>query len=172
MKVTAQRTAYIGVGITLSLMLSYVETLLPLSIGIPGAKIGLPNILTLFLLYKTGVKDTVIVSVIRIILIGFLFGNLFLIAYSFSGFVFAIVTMALLKKFNVFDMYGVSVSGAVMHNMGQLFTAFLITNEAVFVYFPMLLLAGVVAGLAIGITAAVIYKKTERFSLFSNSRKH
>lgn len=164
MKTPARTTAYIAATTALAIVLSYVETLIPINLGVPGAKLGLPNIVTLFLLYNSGLPLTCAVSVLRIVLTGFMFGNVSAIIYSLAGFVFSVITMYFLKRSKLFDMNGVSVGGAVMHNMGQLLIAAAVTNSSVFTYLPFLVLAGIGAGIVVGIIGAIIYKRISQFN--------
>ena len=146
-----RKIAYLGVFLALALILSYVESLIPFYFGIPGVKLGLTNLIVVVMLYCTGTKEAFGVSVARILLAGFLFGNLFSILYSLAGGVLSFIVMCLLKKTGRFHVISVSVTGGISHNIGQLIIAMLIVNNAsVFVYTPALLVAGVAAGVVIG----------------------
>ena len=117
------KIAYWGVFLALALVCSYVETLIPISFGIPGVKLGLTNIVVILMMYSVGEKDALLVSVLRIILAGFLFGNAFSIIYSLAGGMLSYIVMLLLKKTNKFKILSVSVSGGISHNIGQLIIA-------------------------------------------------
>ena len=93
-----RKIAYLGVFLALALILSYVESLIPFYFGIPGVKLGLTNLIVVVMLYCTGTKEAFGVSVARILLAGFLFGNLFSILYSLAGGVLSFIVMCLLKK--------------------------------------------------------------------------
>ncbi len=140
----------------LGLAFSYLESLIPIPLGVPGAKPGLPNIVTVTLLYTFGPADAVLVSLARIILSGFMFGNLFAILYSMAGFVLSFLSMLALKKTGRFGMTGVSAVGGVMHNVGQLLTAVLLTDGSVFAYLPVLVAAGTLAGIVVGAASGII----------------
>ncbi|MDO4438852.1 MAG: Gx transporter family protein [Eubacteriales bacterium] len=161
-RVPAKRIASYGLMTALALVLSYVEAILPLSLGVPGAKIGLPNIIIIAVLYYMGTKPAVYISVMRIFLSGFMFGNLFAIIYSLFGLVFSMVTMVILKKSNKFSMTGVSVAGGVMHNLGQLTVAALVAGPYVMSYFPMLIFTGVLAGVVIGLVGGLVSRRLWR----------
>ena len=92
------KIAYWGVFLALALVCSYVESLIPISFGIPGVKLGLTNIVVILMLYTIGAKDAILISVLRIILAGFMFGNAFSIIYSLAGGILSFVVMLLLKK--------------------------------------------------------------------------
>lgn len=159
------RAAYFGIFLSLALILSYIETLIPINFGIPGAKIGLTNLIIIIVLYKAGVKQAFVLSVCRIILAGFIFGNLFSIIYSLSGAVLSLLVMTLIKNSGKFSIVGISIAGGVFHNIGQLVIAMIIVETyQVGYYFPVLLISGTAAGAAIGITAHEILKRIENLN--------
>lgn len=154
------KAAYFGVFTALALIFSYVETLIPIHFGIPGIKLGLANLLIVIFLYKRNAKEALLLSVTRIILSGFMFANLFSILYSLSGGVLSLVVMAFLKKKGIFSVIGVSIAGGITHNLGQLIVAMLVVETyRVGYYFPVLLLAGVITGMLIGIVANEVLKR-------------
>ena len=146
-----QKTACLGLFSAVAIILGYVESLIPFYFGIPGVKLGLTNIVVVLMLYCVGTKEALAVSALRIVLSGFLFGNLFSILYSLAGAALSMTVMTLMLKNTSFSLIGVSVAGGVSHNIGQLIIAMLIVqNASVFVYAPALLVAGVAAGVVIG----------------------
>lgn len=154
-----KKVANYGVLVTLALVASYVETLIPISLGVPGAKIGLANLITIVALFLMGWKDAFAISIIRIVLAGFLFGNLFAIFYSLAGALLSLLIMMLLKKLE-FGTVAVSCAGGVAHNIGQIsFAALLVENSRLFYYLPVLLIAGVLAGIVIGIIGGELIKR-------------
>lgn len=152
-----KRTAKLGFLLALALILSYVESLIPFTFGIPGIKLGLPNLIVLLLLYggktsMTGARDALLVNCLRIVLSGFLFGSLFAILYAMAGAVFSFTAMVIAKRCRCFSMAGVSVLGGVFHNVGQTVVAILVVETyAVLYYLPVLIVAGVVTGAVLGI---------------------
>ena len=100
------KAAVFGVFTALALIFSYVELLIPVNFGIPGAKLGLANLVIVIVLYKTDWKEALLLSVVRIILAGFLFGNLFGILYSLAGGILSLAVMALLKRTGAFSVFG------------------------------------------------------------------
>lgn len=143
-----------GVFLALALICSYVESLIPISFGIPGVKLGLTNIVVVLMLYCIGAKEALAVSVCRIVLAGFLFGNLFSILYSLAGGLLSFLIMWAVKRTGKLGILPVSVCGGIFHNIGQLAVAALVVeNYNVFYYLPVLLLAGAATGLVIGIVA-------------------
>lgn len=152
-----RNTAYLGMYLALALICSYVESLIPFYFGVPGVKLGLTNIVVVLLLYTMGAKEAFGISVMRILLAGFLFGNPFSILYSLSGGILSFLVMYLLKKTEKLKVITVSVAGGLMHNMGQLLVAALVVeNYHVLYYLPVLLIAGFVTGFLIGILSQEI----------------
>ena len=107
------RVAYFGVFTALALIFSYVETLIPFHIGIPGVKLGLANLIIVIALYKMSLKETYLLSVVRVVLSGFIFGNYFSIIYSLAGGLLSLTVMALLRKRGGFSILGISIAGGV-----------------------------------------------------------
>ena len=154
------RVAYFGVFTSLALMFSYIETMIPIQFGVPGIKLGLANIMIVIMLYKSSAKEALLLSIVRIMLSGFLFGNLSSILYSIAGGVLSLGIMTLLKKQGGFSVIGVSVAGGVSHNVGQLIVAMLVVETyQVGYYFPVLLVAGVLTGLGIGVASQEVLKR-------------
>lgn len=152
-----KKTAYLGLFLALALVCSYIESLIPFYFGIPGVKLGLTNIVVLLMLYYAGAKEAVTVSVLRILLAGFMFGNMFSILYSLAGGLLSFFCMALLKRTGRFKIISISAAGGITHNLGQMIVAAaVVENLNLFYYFPVLLLAGVVTGILIGIAAQEI----------------
>lgn len=154
------KVAYWGVFTALALIFSFVESLVPIHFGIPGVKLGLANLVVITVLYQTGWRDALLISVVRIILAGFLFGNMFSIIYSLAGGVLSLLVMILLKKYCGFSMIGVSVAGGVSHNIGQLLLAMAVVETvSIGYYLPVLLIAGVITGFVIGMIASEVVKR-------------
>ena len=154
------RVAYFGVFTALALIFSYVETLIPVNLGIPGVKLGLANLIIVVALYKMRLSEAYLLSVVRILLAGFIFGNYFSIIYSLAGGLLSLTVMALLKKWGGFSLQGISIAGGVFHNIGQLIVAAVVVETfSVTYYFPVLLVAGLLTGLVIGIVAEMMHKR-------------
>ncbi|MGI6117373.1 MAG: Gx transporter family protein [Bilifractor sp.] len=150
----AQKVAWLAILIALALILSYVETLIPLNFGIPGIKLGLPNLVVVTGLCVLPAGEVLIISVARILLSGFLFGNMMSILYSFAGGMLSFLVMYLLLRFSRLSTMGVSIAGGVTHNIGQLLVAAaVVENIRLIYYLPALLVAGVLTGLLIGVLA-------------------
>ena len=142
-----RKPAFMGVFLALAMICSYIEMLIPFDFGIPGVKLGLTNIVVVLMLYSIGTKEAFCVSVIRIFLVGILFGNLI-------GGILSFLVMALLKKGNHLGCISVSVAGGIAHNIGQiLIAALVVSSHYVLYYFPVLLIAGLLTGFLIGLLA-------------------
>lgn len=160
------KVAYFGVFTALALIFSYVETLIPINFGIPGVKLGLANLIIVVALYKMRLRETYLLSVVRVLLSGFIFGNYFSIIYSLAGGLLSLTVMALLKKKDGFSVMGISIAGGVFHNIGQLVVAMLVVETfSVAYYVPVLLIAGMVTGLIIGIVANEMLKRLVNIQL-------
>lgn len=160
------KVAVFGVFTSLALILSYVELLIPINFGIPGMKLGLANLLVVILLYKGCPRDALLLSVIRILLSGLIFGNMFSILYSLGGGLLSLAVMVFLKKTGQFTVAGISIGGGASHNVGQLLVAmFVVQTYQVGYYLPVLLIAGVITGAVIGILSAEVLKRTQSIRL-------
>lgn len=160
MRVDTKKLAMMGLFTALAMIFGYVEAILPISIGIPGVKLGLANIVVVFALYRLKPLEAFWINVARIVLISFMFGNLSMMLYSLAGGILSFAAMTLLKKSGKFSIYGISVAGGVFHNVGQLVVAMIALETASMVYYgPVLLISGLVTGLLIGITANEVLKR-------------
>lgn len=154
------KVAYFGVFTTLALIFSYVETLIPIQFGIPGVKLGLANLIIVIALYRMKLSEAYLLSIVRVLLAGFIFGNYFSIIYSLAGGLLSLTVMALLRKKGGFSVIGVSIAGGVFHNIGQLIIASVIVETfSVMYYVPVLLISGLVTGLLIGIASDGMLKR-------------
>ena len=148
----ARRVALYGMLTALAFILSYVESLVPVTLGIPGVKLGLANLVVVIALYTLDLKGAFVISVVRIVLSGLTFGGLFSMLYSLAGGLLSFAVMAILSRKKLFGTVGVSVCGGVAHNIGQLLVAMAVLGtESVWYYFPVLLISGSVAGVLIGL---------------------
>ncbi len=162
------RFAMLGVLTAVALVLSYVESLLPpIWTAVPGIKMGLPNIITIILLYKLGVKDAAIVSLIRVLFSSFLlFGSGMMLIYSVVGAALSLTLMAVCKKLNLFSTVGVSVVGGVSHNLGQILVAIALFDTTQLGYYMIVLsITGTIAGVFIGVAGALLLKRLEKVKM-------
>ena len=160
----AKKVTFLGLSIALAMILSFVEHQIPALVAIPGIKVGLPNIVMVFLLYRVGWRETVTVSIIRIILVSMLFGNIQTMTFSIAGAVLSLLGMILLHKLKCFSCITVSITGGILHNVGQIIAAIFWTGTAqIAFYLPVLLISGTVAGTLIGILAGLMVKRMEKW---------
>ena len=146
-----------------ALILSYVESLFPLSVAVPGVKIGLPNLVIVFALCRLGAGSAARISLVRVAIVALLFGNVYSLIYSLAGAVLSLALMALLCKLPGLHTAGVSVAGAVMHNVAQIGAAMIILGtDRIIYYLPPLLVSGVVSGVLIGLLAALLIRRIPR----------
>ena len=152
----------LGVSTAASMVLSYVETLIPVPFAVPGIKLGLANLVALFLLVKLDWKAASIVTAIRVLLSALLFGSIASLAYSAAGAILSLLVMCILKRTCAFSPVGISIAGAVSHNTGQVLMAVVLLSTKEIVYWlPPLIVSGAVTGLAIGSVGAILVKKLD-----------
>lgn len=155
-----RKIAYLGLFSGAAILLGYVESLIPIFAAVPGMKLGLANLAILLVLYQYGLREAVAVQVVRILVIGFLFGNLFSIVFSMAGGMLSLLVMWILKRIGGFSMIGVSVAGGLAHNIGQIcMAAMVVENFQIFYYLPILMVSGVITGVLIGILSGEIRKR-------------
>ena len=152
----------LGLSVALALILSYGERLLPPLMAVPGVKVGLPNIVILFLLYRYGWREAGGVSLIRLLLSAALFTGFAAFFYGLAGAALSLAGSTMLKKSDRFSPLGVSVAGGVLHNLGQITLAALVLNSGyLFAYLPVLLLSGTVAGALVGLLSGILIRRAD-----------
>ena len=158
MKIKTKTLVFLSLFTAVAMVLSYIEAILPpIWSAVPGIKMGLPNIIIIFLLYRLSAKQAAAVSLVRILLSALLFGNAVTLLYSLAGAVLSLAVMAILKKIDRFSMIGVSVLGGVFHNLGQILMAMLILETAEIGYYMIILtVTGTIAGVLVGILGALL----------------
>ena len=150
--------------IAVAMILSYIESLVPAFVAVPGVKVGLSNIATVFALYALGWPYAICVSLVRVFLSALLFGNAVGLIYSLSGAALALVSMILLKKTDRFSSIGISVVGGVCHNIGQVAAACIVMETAAIAYYIIpLLLSGTIAGVVIGVAAGNLVERIKKY---------
>lgn len=161
-----KKTSELGFFLAVALILSYVESLIPITFGIPGIKLGLPNMIVVLLLFgqRYGAKEALLVNGMRIVLSGFMFSNLYAILYALAGAVFSYVSMLIGKRLRCFSVIGVSVLGGVFHNIGQAVVAMIVVETfAVSYYIPFLIVAGTITGAFLGLIVMEIIPYLDRY---------
>ena len=162
MRNNTKKLTMLAMMISFALILSYVESRVPAFVAIPGVKVGLANIAVIFVLYKMGTKSAIVISLVRVLVVSMLFGSAVSLIYSLMGAIFSLTVMVLLKKLTPLKEVTVSVSGGIMHNVGQIVAAsFLLETNVVVYYLPFLILSGTIAGIVIGAAAALLIKRVK-----------
>jgi len=163
-KERARNVALYGILIALAMVMSFVESLIPLPIPVPGVKLGLANLVTITGLYLVGIRGTICVTLLRVVLVGLTFGNPYSMIYGLSGAFCSLFVMAAAKKYDWFSQTGISILGGVFHNIGQVtFASVLVQTAGIYTYLPVLLVSGCIAGTLIGILGGIL---TERLTNF------
>lgn len=158
-----KKTAYLGVLCAAAIVLGYIESLFPVFVGVPGMKLGLPNLAIVLILYLYSWKEAMAVSVVRVLVIGFLFGNAFSIAFSLSGGILSLLCMEAARRYLKLSGTGVSMVGGVTHNLGQIVIAvFVVKNVRVAYYFSILAVSGLVTGILIGILSSELLRRVRK----------
>ncbi len=159
----AKKISFCALFAVLALSISYLERLIPPLVAIPGIKLGLANIIVLIAVYLFGMRYALLINLTRIGLSTLLFGDLNSLFYSLCGGLLSFAVICLLVKLRIFGIVGVSAAGGVMHNLGQLFAAWIsLSSGTVWRYFPILLLSGTITGIITGITSHILIKRLER----------
>lgn len=148
----SKRIAYASMLLAIGMIFSYIESIIPIQIGIPGVKLGLANLVILTGLYYLDTLQILLILTSRIILSGFMFGNLFSIIYSLSGGLLSFLIMYLVKNKLGLSMLNVSMIGGISHNIGQILVAIVVVKTiAIAYYLPILIVSGFCSGLIVGI---------------------
>lgn len=156
----SQRIARYALLTALAMVLSWLESMVPVTTAVPGVKLGLTNLVVIFALYRMSLRDAAVISGIRVLLVSMTFGNAYSFAYSLAGATLSLAVMALLKRTGRLSMLGVSVAGGVCHNVGQILVAMVVLETTGLAYYlPVLMVSGVVAGVCIGVVGAVVTKR-------------
>lgn len=151
--------------VALAFAFSYFESLIPFNFGIPGVKLGLANLVVVVALYIMKPPQAFAISVIRILLASVTFGNVYSLAYSLCGGILSFAVMLAVKKSKL-SIIGVSMLGGICHNVGQIMMAAIVMRTVRIVYyFPVLLIAGLVTGLLLGIVSKAVVNRFEKISL-------
>lgn len=160
-----RKMIYIGLLVSMSLVLHMFENMIPVPFITPGAKLGLANIITVIALYTLTDKEAFLVLVLRIVLSVMFGGSLSRLLYSLSGGVLSYLMMVVTKRLfkGKVSIIGVSCVGAVFHNVGQLFaSALIVQTMSVMLYLPVMSIAGIGTGIFVGITGEFAVKHLKK----------
>ena len=154
-----QKLARMGLFTALGTIFGYVESLLPVFAGMPGVKLGLANLSVLYILMRYSLKEAALVSALRILIVGAMFGNAFGI-YSLCGAALSLLCMNAAKTHTHASPRMISVLGGITHNIGQLLLAMWLAGRTTLLFYtPTLLLSGLVTGLVIGLLTEEVLKR-------------
>ena len=157
MNKTTKRLAFLAVSVTLAMILSFVESQIPPLSAVPGVKIGLPNIVIVFLLYKLGWREACGVSIVRVLLASLLFGSPVSFLYSIFGAILSLAVMIAVKKLLPLSAIGVSVLGGLFHNVGQILAAVIVMGTGAIAYYLVpLSVSGTLAGIVVGLLGGIV----------------
>ena len=156
-----QKMALLGVLTAGAIVIAILESFIP-SIGIPGVKLGLANIVILIILYELGIVEAIIVNLLRVLVAGLVRGTFLSMGFlmSLTGAVLSLGIMILfyllIKKFSII---GVSVIGSIFHVFGQILIAMLFLGTAyIFLYLPIIAISAIITGVFVGIVAKLIIR--------------
>ena len=162
-RISTKKIALCGVLTALAMIFSYIESVIPVPIPVPGIKLGVANIAVITILYVLGVKEAIVINLLRIVLTSLLFGNVNSFLFSISGAALSLTIMIIMKKLDFFSCIGVSVCGGVMHNIEQIIAAvFIMGSEAIVFYLPVLIVSGVFTGVVIGVVSGIVAKHVRK----------
>lgn len=159
-KRTTQKIALRGLLVAVAMVLSWVEAQVPVFFAVPGIKLGLTNLVVLVALYCLSEKDGMVINIVRIVLVGCTFGNMFSLVYSIAGGALSGFTMIVMKRLGRFDITAVSVAGGIMHNVGQILVAMVVLETSSLLYYlPVLWISGIAAGLLVGLAGKAVVRR-------------
>ena len=157
---STKRITYTGMFVAIAMVFSYLESMIPVNIAVPGIKLGLANMVTIVVMYRLRISDAWIVSLVRVVLSSLLFGNMTVMVYSMAGSMLSRLVMTLCRKKDLFGLLGTSILGGVSHNAGQIaMAALLMKSGNIMLYMPVLCISGTIAGVCIGLAGAVLVRK-------------
>lgn len=158
----AKKIALFGMMVALAFTFSYFESLIPLDFVVPGVKLGLANLVVVIALYLMKPSEAFSIAIIRIFLAGLTFGNVYSIAYSLCGGILSFLVMYLVRKTKL-SVIGVSMLGGICHNIGQIIVAAIVMGTSRIAYYlPVLLVAGLITGLLLGVISKLVIERFEK----------
>lgn len=167
MRNKTKRLTALALLVAVGMLLSFIESRIPPLVAVPGVKLGLANLATLFALYTLSAKDALTVSLVRVSLSSLLFGNVSSFLYALGGALLSLLVMLLLKNTGIFSEVAVSAVGGVAHNIAQIAVAFImLRTDVVLFYLAPLLISGVITGTVIGIVGGILIKKLSKTNFF------
>ena len=162
---STKRLAMLGLYTALAMIFGYIEVLFPIGGllgGIPGIKLGLANLVILFMLERFTPWEAALVSVVRILLIDTLFGRVSSIPIAMGGAFLSLLVMSLLKKHADMTTTAVSIAGGIAHNVGQMLVVLFWLHVWGYIYYaPILIITGMITGYVIGLLVSEVLKRVK-----------
>ena len=155
-----QQVALSGLLTSLMLVFGFIERQFPLPVPVPGIKLGLANSVLLYALYMLGIRQTIVLMLLKSLMSWLIYMNLSAMLYSFAGGVLSVAAMILVSRMKGVSPIGVSVLGAVFFNIGQILMAAWVlgTPQLIVTYLPVLMVSGVLTGILTGVMAKLVMK--------------
>ncbi|HEY2492079.1 MAG TPA: Gx transporter family protein [Paenibacillus sp.] len=166
-----KKTVIIAIFAAVAVVLSIVESIIPINIQLPGAKLGLANIMILTCLYFLRGRDALLLVIMKTVVTAFIFGTFSSLLFSLLGSLFSFIVMFALMKLGrkQISLIGISIIGGVAHNFGQITAASLVFRTTnIYYYMPLLLLTGLVTGILVGIAVQYLIPSLSKLSLFED----
>mgnify|MGYP002509742147 FL=1 len=158
----AKKIALFGMMVALAFTFSYFESLISFDFVVPGVKLGLANLVVVIALYLMKPGEAFAIAIIRIFLAGLTFGHVYSIAYSLCGGILSFLVMYLVRKTKL-SVIGVSMLGGICHNIGQIIVAAIVMGTSRLAYYlPVLLVAGLITGLLLGVISKLVIERFEK----------
>lgn len=156
----AQRIALSGLLTSLMLVFGFIERQFPMPVPVPGIKLGLANSVLLYALYMLGIRQSIVLMLLKALMSWLIYMNLSAMLYSFAGGVLSLTAMILISRVKGVSVIGVSALGAVFFNVGQILMAAWIlgTPQLIVTYLPILMVSGVLTGILTGVIARLVMK--------------
>lgn len=164
-----KKTVIIAIFAAVAVVLSIIESIIPVNLQLPGAKLGLANIMILTCLYFLRGRDAFLLVIMKTLVTAFIFGTFSSLLFSLMGSLFSFIVMLALMKFGrkQMSLIGISIIGGVAHNFGQITAASIIFRTTnIYYYMPLLLLTGLVTGILVGIAVQYLVPALSKLSLF------
>ncbi|MNJ51905.1 Heptaprenyl diphosphate synthase component I [compost metagenome] len=172
--IVLKRTVIVSIFAAVAVVLSLVEALIPINMSVPGAKLGLANIMVLTCLYFLRPRDALMMVVLKTLLTSFILGTFSSLLFSIMGAMLSFVAMwfLLLVGRKHLSLISISIIGGIAHNIGQLTAATLyFKTTKIFYYLPMLMITGILTGIAVGIAVRYLVPSLSKLSLFEDFLK-
>ena len=161
-----KKVPYLGLLLAFSLILGYLESIIPPIVPLPGFKLGFSNLAVVLCLFLFERQDALLLAIVKAVLSSLLFGNLSMMLYSLGGAVFSCLIMILFRKIRKLHAPGISCLGGMAHNIAQVYIAYtIVQTKGVFYYLPILMIVGVITGTVIGCICLLVINPIKKFLL-------